>query len=235
MVDSIEIPFVNAVKNLGVFIDDRLAWTDHVSHISKKINRSLFFLHAKCKELPVKVKKQLVTSIVLSHLEYCCPIFTNLSCSLLSKLDTLFHRAVRFIFSAKRDHNVLPFLKKLNWVPLTFRRLYFIGVQVFKILRFKKPRNLYETFSELLRPNAQHTRRLVPFNFPEFNSSTYKKSFFVTAVYFWNKIPNEIRNASSLPIFKLNLNKFLIDQVKTTLIPNIYNSNYQVKVKSPPS
>lgn len=46
---------------------------------------------------------------------------------------------------------------------------------------------------------------------PYFATRVYEKSFMVTAIKFWNNLPEDIRRSSSLLVFKRNLFKFLLD------------------------
>lgn len=226
IVNGVETPFVHSFKQLGVHIDDRLTWHDHISYQLVKINKSLFFLQANCRELPYNVRKQLVSSVVVPHFEYAAALFTNLSVVGSEKLESAFRRAVRFIFLANKDYDTSPLLGKLKWLPLPKRRLYFVAAQLYKILQSNKPAYLYSKFAKLFRENASNARKLVPFNFPPFNTECFRKSYINTAVHLWNKLPHQIRTSQSLEIFKSRLLPFLLQQKPRTFLENLYNSNF---------
>lgn len=227
-INGIEIPYVRSFKQLGVHIDDRLTWYDHVSYQLLKINRSLFFLQANCRSLPRNVRKQLVSAVVMPHFEYASALFTNLSVTVNNKLESAFRRAVRFVFVVKNNYDTQPLLAKLKWLPLAMRRLYFVALQLFKILKSHKPNYLFERFAEQLQHHASEVRRPTPFKVPLFNTESYKKSYIVTAIHLWNKIPSQIRDSQTVPIFKSRLLPFLLQQNPELFLNNLYNSNYSV-------
>ena len=65
----------------------------------------------------MKLKIQLIHSMILSHLNYRNALFYGLSDYLLNKLTKVLYDAVRFVFSFKfsqRCCHMLPFLKSLH-------------------------------------------------------------------------------------------------------------------------
>ena len=54
---DITIPRKNVTKFLGVFIDDRLSWKEHISHICNKISKSIGVLYRVKDQLNLKCKK----------------------------------------------------------------------------------------------------------------------------------------------------------------------------------
>ena len=87
----------------------------------------------------MKLKIQLLHSMILFHLDYCNALFYSLPDYLLHKLTKVLYAAVRFIFSFKysqRSHMLL-FLKSLHILPINFRVKFKIALLVFEFL-FKK-------------------------------------------------------------------------------------------------
>ena len=64
VIDGCLISQVNKIKFLGVIIDDRLTWSEHISYISRKISKSIGIL-----------KK------VAKLIDYNCMLFCQVNCA----------------------------------------------------------------------------------------------------------------------------------------------------------
>jgi hypothetical protein len=56
-VSHTDVPFVNCVKNLGIFIDSSLTWNNQISHTIRKCFNSLYLLNQLRKFIPDDTKK----------------------------------------------------------------------------------------------------------------------------------------------------------------------------------
>ena len=92
---------LSSVKSLGVIIASDLTWNDHTSSVLSKLYSTLIFLYNKCSDLPIKVRINLVTSMIFPILDYCCLVFASLTGYLLQKLTVALNRSIRFIFKLK--------------------------------------------------------------------------------------------------------------------------------------
>ena len=59
LVDGQVMHFSDCVDNLGLRISEELSWAPQITDIITNTNRIFFFLNAKGRDLPIKVKKQL--------------------------------------------------------------------------------------------------------------------------------------------------------------------------------
>ena len=117
-----EIPLrsVENVKYLGVYLNNKLTWHDHIDYTCNKANRLLGFLkqnlysyHKHFKEYTYK--QFLLPSIVPFGI--CSCYQTD-----ISKLEMVQHRAARFVLNKpwKRHHHnsITEILQELNWPSL---------------------------------------------------------------------------------------------------------------------
>ena len=82
---------------------------------------------------------KLVTSFVLSRMDYCNSLLVNVPNDTITKLQRIQNHAARLVLKkAKRDH-VTPLFRKLHWLPLQARIDYKICVLCFKCIN--KTRN----------------------------------------------------------------------------------------------
>ena len=86
-----KIEFVRKFKLLGVVVDSRLMFSDHMSDVCKRVNYSSFLL--KTKFFSFKFKTILFKLFIFSNFDYCSSIFV--SKSEMSRLESCFNRSIR--------------------------------------------------------------------------------------------------------------------------------------------
>ena len=72
--DGIVIKPEPFVKALGVHIDNRLTFSEHVNHCSKKAARQLNALARISKYLSINAKKHIFRSFIMSSFTYCTAV-----------------------------------------------------------------------------------------------------------------------------------------------------------------
>ena len=88
---------VSVLKILGLVLNDKLTWADHIDFIIKKLSQRLYVLRVL---KPVMSHDDLVVvfnAIFLSVIDYASPVFLNCSSYLNNKLVILCKRAFRVI------------------------------------------------------------------------------------------------------------------------------------------
>ena len=64
------ILFVSHTKYLGVLVDKRLTWSNHIDHITSKANKALGFLQQNIISCPMQVKINCYNTFVWPILDY---------------------------------------------------------------------------------------------------------------------------------------------------------------------
>ena len=62
-----------------------------------------------------------MTSLVLSHLDYCSSLLSGIPQQLIDKLQKVQNCSARLIFKTSKRTHISPLLAKLNWLPITQR------------------------------------------------------------------------------------------------------------------
>ena len=68
--------------------------------------------------------KQLVTSCVLSRLDYCNSLLMGTPNSVIQPMQKVQNTAARLILKAPRHRNCTPLLQQLHWLPISERIIY---------------------------------------------------------------------------------------------------------------
>ena len=89
------VPFVDEVTSLGVILDSTLSWKRHIQYVSEKVNRVLFGLKFIKSCTSQSLRKSLVESLILPHLDYCTEVYADANLQLRMKLQRLDNTAIR--------------------------------------------------------------------------------------------------------------------------------------------
>jgi len=108
------IQFVNKTKYLGMWIDDKLSWSEHIDYVSTTISTSIGILYRSKYFLDQNTRMLLYNSLVLPHLNYCAIIWAHTFSTYMEKIEILQKRAVRTIDDAHRLAHSDPIFKKLK-------------------------------------------------------------------------------------------------------------------------
>ena len=76
--EEISIPIASTTKFLGVWIDSKLKWNEHVNQLVLKLKRNQHLLKKSKNMLSLHAKKILYFLHIQSHITYCLSIWGNL-------------------------------------------------------------------------------------------------------------------------------------------------------------
>ena len=74
-IDNIVIERVDCNKFLGVIIDSKLSWSDHVSYIRHNMSKNLSVMHRVKWLLNNSALYMIYCTLVLPYISYCCEIW----------------------------------------------------------------------------------------------------------------------------------------------------------------
>lgn len=214
VISGVFLPFVDEVRNLGVIFDSNLAWKQHISYVSQRVHLALFRLKFNKNILSTALRTNLVVSLILPLIDYCCLVYHGLTAEFDTKLQRLVNCAIRFIFNLKYDDHITPYRCRLGWLTVKHRRLYFLGCQVYRIVYGHSPSYLSELFippDPELRRSERHVSSSQIFHVPSHRTAAYSNSFLLSSIYLWHSLPFSITSASSLMSFKGLLRQYLLN------------------------
>jgi hypothetical protein len=111
---------------LGVTINSKLTWNDHIDGITSSSNRLIGFLWRNMHRCPSTLKERAYTTMVRPKLEYSSPVWDPCRQKHVNKLEMVQRRAARFV--ANKPHrrhdttSVTDLVHQLKWQPLQQRR-----------------------------------------------------------------------------------------------------------------
>ena len=97
--DGSDLEYVDIYKYLGVWLDCKLSFQTHIKHLQSKIKSRIVFLFRNKASFTHAAKLTLVKLTILPILDFG-RIVKMASNTLLSKLDAVYHSAIRFVTKA---------------------------------------------------------------------------------------------------------------------------------------
>ena len=99
---------VDSTKCLGVWLDSKMSWSEHINYIRCKISKCIGIL---CKARKVLNEKTLITlyySFIYPYLTYCVEVWGGASDCYISSIFKLQKRAIRILASANYRAHIKP-------------------------------------------------------------------------------------------------------------------------------
>ena len=120
----------------------------------------------------------------------------------------------RVITLTKKYDHITPVLKELHWLPVRKRIEFKILLLAYKCLHGTAPSYLRELLKEYVPPRTLRSTSKNLLCEPRNNMKTYgDRSFSACAPKLWNQLPDNIRAAGSVAIFKRQLKTHLFKDV----------------------
>ena len=69
----------NSIKFLGIIVDNKLNWHEHIIYIKNKVSRAIGIIYKARKYANKQTVKQMYYTFVFPYLIYCCEIWGNTS------------------------------------------------------------------------------------------------------------------------------------------------------------
>ena len=193
-----EIESKNSVTLLGIDIDNKLSFHDHIHTLTRKAAGQLNYLISKKKFLNIEAKKVLIESFIISNFNYCPLVWLFCNYKSTSKQEAIQKRALRFLYD-DYESSYEHLLTLANKPTIEVRKLRFLAIEIFKTINSLNPSFMKEIFTlntirdasrNLLMVKAQSTK--------QYGTDTLRS----LGPKIWNSLLPEIRSSENLNIFK---------------------------------
>ena len=159
--------------------------------------------------------KTLVTSYILSRLDYCNCLLMGTPNSVIQPLQKIIQNfAARLVLLALRHHHSTSLLEKLHWLPILERVKYQVVCMHFSAINGSGPAYISELLhvyspSPTLRSSSD-TRML---RIQQYKHKTHGFcTFSCFGPHIWNSLPQDLSHCSTISSFKAKLKTFLFSQ-----------------------
>ena len=191
-------------KLLGINFDHNLNFDKHVSELCKKASRKINALSRITPYMNVSKKRILMNTFFESQFSYCPLIWMCHSRANNNKINRLHERSLRVVFSDKQS-SFETLLEKDSSVSIHNRNLQILATEMYKIKNNLSPPTIADLFEQR---NEQHynLRNWGQFSLPAISTVYHgSESISFLGPKIWNMLPDKLKNASSLEVFKASI------------------------------
>ena len=197
--------FIDLVENgkfLGVTIDSRLTFSQHIKTICAKLSKTVGIFHRLQSDVPLPNLINLYYSLFYPYLLYCNMAWGGAYESHLKPVILLQKKIIRIIMS---QH----YLAHTNDLFFQSKILKFNDIHKFIVCLYVH-KNLNKFLNQNQHPYATRSRDLIV---PHFHRLTLtQRSISYIGPRFWNTLPPDLRNIDRFSEFKNKLKIFFINQ-----------------------
>ena len=191
----------NTVNVLGIKLDDKLSFNDHIKHLCMKAGRQLNVLRRLSPYLDQTSRLAIFKSFISAHFNDCPMVWHNCGKTNMAKLERLQERCLRFVYKDhKSDYESL--VKKANLTTLTLSHIRLVAIEVYKALKGHSPSYMSQLFT-VRSESAPKIRAENTLDIPIKRSVRFGKySLSYEGAKIWNHLPNHIRKAENFNQFR---------------------------------
>lgn len=204
---------VSTFKYLGVILSEYMTFDQHYEEVCKKMTSRVFMINRYKKLFTAKWRSIFTTSLVVSVLDYCLPIWGNLSDTKTKRINRILLRAARQVVKAK-SYNKLgktEAIEQLNWLLCTERvqiyTLNFIKKYIFNPSLIQNCFLRFERRPEVSRASKMENNFIVP----ALKNKIARSTFMYRGIMLWNSLPPRLKEIQSTPTFEMEARKWIMD------------------------
>lgn len=201
----------HVIKFLGLLVDDKLSWSNHIDMLTLKINKLCGWFYKIRDIIPPACRRMVYYAYVHSILMYGIEIYGNAAASRLKPLQIACNRILRILQFLPRETHRDTLYSNYNTMSIT--NLY--KFQVYRLIHkcIFNPTLVPKTINAMIVNDYHHkystrnTNSNILFRF----TSNCVNTYLYNNVSAWNNLPIEIRNCQS--------HSFFVKLCKRLLVP----------------
>lgn len=210
--EGTDIDYTTHTKFLGVIIDHKLNWKQHIDYISQKIAKGIGIISKARSVLSKQTLLSLYYSFVYPYISYCNIVWGNTYKTNLMKLVMLQKRIVRIISGVSKRTSTHDLFYDLHIIKLIDLYEYSMGLFMYKFNRNELPGIFTSMFEFNYNIHLHNTRQSSNLHVikPKSNMSKMAPSYAGAVV--WNNLFLQFPTECTLYLFKKQLKQYIISQ-----------------------
>jgi len=201
---------VLVTKYLGMYLDEKLNWKQHVEYVVNKLVKLRGAFNYLAKVIDKECVQQIYYAYVFPYIRYGIEIYGVCDISVMKQLQIEQNKLLKIISQKDRRYGTNKLYSELKLLKCADIHKYFIGVFVYK----QQNNMLPGIFSDYFRVNhnvkSRCTRQSKDLYTPLFKTKSGQKSLVYAGAKLWNNISNSVRDTTSLQSFKNEFKSVLV-------------------------
>lgn len=153
-IECVDLKMVDAMKYLGVIIDNKHNMKEHVKCIGKKVARKIYLFGMLLKLFTFATKINVYKIMIQPHFDYCATVLISANSEDVEELQKLQNKVLRIILKCRRRTSVMEMFSRLDNLKIKTiqQNIFIITLKlVFKIRNNMTP----EYLSSRIKLNSQ--------------------------------------------------------------------------------
>ena len=207
-IDNNPIPYNHSVKFLGLIIDSKLKWQNHINFVRAKLSSACGIMFQIRNRISVSIAKIIYYTIAYPYMNYCSNVWSSAHVTYFQSLLTTQRKLIRLILKKGRRTETTVLFKQLKLLKfqdlLKVNALLFVYKSVHNLIH--SPFHFQERYVQAYNLRVRHLLQL-----PNHTSNQSERFIYIRGIRLWNEIPENIKNSQSIFTFKRKLKKYYID------------------------
>lgn len=185
----------SSTKFLGITIDSRLSFSDHITAVNKKLSAGCYVIRVISKQLNHSMARSLYFSIIESNIRYGIAFWGFANKQLLQSVFVLQKRALRYLCGLNfRDHCREHFRRE--------RILTLVCVFILETVTL-----IHKKYINVSNENLHNTRHGNELRLPIPRSTLTKQSIVYESLKLYNHLPMHFKSLNCLKKFRMAVKK----------------------------
>ena len=198
-------------KYLGLYIDDKLSWKNHVNELNNNLIKYTGIFHRIRNLIPPKMATQLYHAFISSKLSYGIEVYGMTKKSTIKPLQVMQNRILKILHFKNQRYPTQTLYSDLNLLKINEMHMHQVAVLIYKHSKDMLPPIFDKIFNpDIGRCPRSLNRRNMLFTTTSSNRAHGTLLFNNYCCKLWNQIPNNIKHSMSINTFKGQIKTFLM-------------------------
>jgi hypothetical protein len=126
------VEIVSGFKYLGILIDRKMNFANHVDHIIMKLRQALAAMYKLAHLQNSEILKSFYHSCFQSHINYCVSVWGNLTINRTESILRMQKKALRLIYNVSYDYHTAELFKRSEILPFQANFIYRLSLYTYK-------------------------------------------------------------------------------------------------------
>jgi len=193
-------------KHLGLTLNSRLTWDDHINRICQDAGKRLSTIKRLPHNISPHTKIHIYCTFIRPLLEYASVVFDNCSAALSDQLESVQRQAALAATRAYRHTSTNNLFQECGLATLKNRRTTAKLVLFYKIRSNITPNYLRDILPDQTARQANYNLRYSQdIRLPKIQKNYFLKSYIPSSIKLWNKLAENVRAVADVDAFKIHL------------------------------
>lgn len=209
--DNKNISKVESIKFLGIYIDQFVNFKKHIDELYKKLSKVVGLFYRIRNMLPLDALLHIYRSLFEPHLNYCNYVWSHTFQTHVTKLNTLQKKAIRAITRSPYNSSTSPLFHRCGLLKLPDICYYHDACIMYDVVN-KRNEKMCELIPVHAPTHQYQTRKKSLIKGKDRKLKCTRMSISYSGPQLWNDLDKNVKSSLTLPIFKNNLKKHLLQK-----------------------